>query len=478
MAGETSPRAATEARRGTSLQRRSPVVILVDPSRARREAFARTLGAMGFGAQPVSPERAPSAESLATLAPALVLSACDADSLGFARELRRADPLVPVVAVGPTPPGLARIMELGAAHVHDFLLVARPEEIDRHEERLRALAERTRSRRAGSRVAPEIVGRSAAIDQVRRYVARAARSEANVLITGESGTGKELVARAIHFHGRRRQGPFVAVNCSAIPETLLESELFGHERGAFTGAVSQARGQFEQADGGTLLFDEIGDMPTTLQAKLLRVLQAPPGEAPTCREFTRLGRDAPVRVDVRCLFSTNQDLDALVASGRFREDLLQRLDVLRVRVPPLRERREDVVELAEVFLERTCRLEGRPLLGLDPLARAVLQQHDHPRNVRELESMMQALVALKETDGPVVLGDLPEELFRPAPAPEGTAGGPVGEDGAFPRLAEVVAAHVERAMRQAGGVKAEAARLLGLSRPALDRHLRKAAERG
>jgi len=406
------------------------------------------------------------------------LVAFEPTALRLAESLRRLDPLLPLVVHGAREPSLQETLQLGARRVYDYLVVERPDHLDRHHERLSAAVARTGQRRAGAKVAPEILGHSAAIEQVRRYVARAGSSDANVLVTGESGTGKELVARAIHQHGRRGGRAFVAVNCSAIPEPLLESELFGHERGAFTDAVQQSRGRFELADGGTLFFDEIGDMPAALQSKLLRVLQPPPGASPTSREYTRVGGEAPMQSDVRCIFATHRDLRALADEGRFRDDLLQRLDVLRVRVPPLRERREDIPELASFFLERACSRERREPLQLDPLVSAALAHYEHPRNVRELEGIIQSIVVMKESDEPVVLGDLPPEIFDPGPAE------PVGwvasqdPDAPFPSLDEAVAVHVRRAMVRSGGNKSLAARLLGVARPTLDRRLRRADELG
>jgi DNA-binding NtrC family response regulator len=450
--------------------------LIVDSSARRARELSELLEGLGFDTgtriageqetRPVGPHREFGA----------ALVSFDPGALDLAETLRRRDPLLPLLVHGPREPSLAETLGLGARRVYHHLLLQSPEHVDRHQDRLRTLADRTVRRRRGARTAPEILGHSAAIEQVRRYVERAGISDANVLVTGESGTGKELVARAIHRHGRRRDGPFVAVNCSAIPEALLESELFGHERGAFTDAIQQSRGRFELADGGTLFFDEIGDMPAALQAKLLRVFQPPPGESPTCREFTRVGGELPMRADARCIFATHRDLIALTDQGRFREDLLQRLDVLQVRVPPLRERKEDIAQLAEVFLERACRRERRQPLELDPLVSAVLVHHDHPRNVRELEGIIESIVVLKESDDPIVLGDLPGELFRPGPEP---ASGWIASDDPgvpFPTLEQAIAVHVRQAMQRSGGNKSLAARLLGVARPTLDRRLKRADE--
>ncbi len=237
-----------------------------------------------------------------------------------------------------------------------------------------------------------------------------ARAEASVLITGESGTGKEVLARHIHAASRRARGPFVALNCAALPEALLESELFGHEKGAFSGAVAARRGKFEQAEGGTLLLDEIGEMDPRLQAKILRAIQE--------REIDRLGGSAPVKVDVRILAATHRDLAAEVAAGRFREDLYFRLAVVRLRIPALRERRGDILPLARHFAQRYARANGLPERGLLPSAEALLLAHPWPGNVRELENTLHRAVLLAEGHA---IGPEAIDLLEPAPPPPGAA---------------------------------------------------------
>ncbi len=241
----------------------------------------------------------------------------------------------------------------------------------------------------------EMVGSGPSMKRLQDLVRRAAPSEGRVLVTGENGTGKELVARAIHDQSRRRDRPFVKLNCAAVPAELIESELFGHERGAFTGAVAARRGKFEQADGGTLFLDEVGDMPAAMQAKVLRVLQE--------GELERVGGQQTIRVDVRVVAATNKDLDAEVKAGRFREDLYYRLDVVPVHVPPLRERREDVPELATRFLAESCERNGRRAMRLSREALAALQSHSWPGNVRELRNLVERLAIL--CDGPDVSGE-------------------------------------------------------------------------
>jgi len=240
--------------------------------------------------------------------------------------------------------------------------------------------------------------------------AQIARSEASILVTGESGTGKEVLARHIHATSRRAQGPFVALNCAALPESLLESELFGHEKGAFSGAVAARKGKFEQADQGTLLLDEIGEMDPRLQAKLLRAIQE--------REVDRLGGTQPVKVHVRILAATNRDLALEVAKGRFREDLYFRLNVVALRIPPLRERPADILPLARHFCARYARANGLPDRPLQPMAEALLLQHAWPGNVRELENAIHRAVLLARGDA---IGPDAIELTPAAPRDEPAA---------------------------------------------------------
>ncbi|WP_135469415.1 sigma-54 interaction domain-containing protein [Crenalkalicoccus roseus] len=251
--------------------------------------------------------------------------------------------------------------------------------------------------------------------------AQIARAEASVLLSGESGTGKEVLARHIHRLSRRARGPFVALNCAALPESLLESELFGHEKGAFSGAVASRKGKFEQADGGTLLLDEIGEMDPHLQAKLLRVIQE--------REVDRLGGTHPVKVDVRLLAATNRDLAAEVRAGRFREDLYFRLNVVSLRIPPLRERPADIPALAAHFAARFAAANGTPARPLSPAAEALLRAHPWPGNVRELENAMHRAVLL--ATGPVI-GPEAIELTPLSPAAPAPAGPPAAAPSAAP----------------------------------------------
>ncbi|MEW5838536.1 MAG: nitrogen regulation protein NR(I) [Pseudomonadota bacterium] len=252
---------------------------------------------------------------------------------------------------------------------------------------------------------PGIIGQSPAMQEVFRAIGRLARSSITVLITGESGTGKERVAQALHQHSPRSKGAFIALNTAAIPKDLLESELFGHERGAFTGAAAQRRGRFEQANGGTLFLDEIGDMPFDLQTRLLRVLQE--------GEFYRVGGHTPIQVDVRIIAATHQDLAQRVRDGLFREDLMHRLNVIRLELPPLRERREDVSLLLDVFLKRAAHELDTAPKTLTADALEILENYDWPGNVRQLENICRWLTVMA-SGREISPSDLPPEVLRPA----------------------------------------------------------------
>jgi Nif-specific regulatory protein len=292
-----------------------------------------------------------------------------------------------------------------------------------------------------------MVGESAAIREVYQFIARVAPRESTVLITGESGTGKELVARAIHHNSNRAGKPFMAINCAAIADTLLESELFGHEKGAFTGAVAQKRGKFEAAEGGTVFLDEIGELAPLLQAKLLRVLQE--------REFERVGGTRTIKLDIRLVAATNRDLKAAARAGSFREDLFYRLNVVSVRMPPLRERRDDIPLLASYFAAKYGEKLNRRIVGIAPKARACLVRYDWPGNVRELENAIERAVVLGS--GEVLLPeDLPDSVIEVAPPGEE----PV--TALHDAIREAKKQIILRAVDQAGGNYTEAARALGV----------------
>jgi len=299
-----------------------------------------------------------------------------------------------------------------------------------------------------------ILAESRAMRNVMAVVDRAALCDTPVLLMGESGTGKELLARTLHRKSPRALGPFVAVNCSAIPETLLESELFGHRRGAFTDARDDRPGLFQSAHGGTILLDEIGDMAPVLQGKLLRVLQE--------KEVHPLGAPAPVPVDVRVVTATHRDLATLVVENRFRQDLLYRINVIEVRVPPLRERPDDLVPLVRCLLDKHGAKLRKPHCTISDGAMAVVRRHAWPGNVRELQNVIERALVLG-TGTVINLEDLPESLREPPRS---------GSNGVVRRLADVEREHIVRTLRAVAGNKAAASRALGLNRKTLYRNLR------
>ena len=294
-----------------------------------------------------------------------------------------------------------------------------------------------------------LLGDSPPMRRLARAVEKAASSSATVLLLGESGTGKELVARAIHYESERKNAPFVSVNCGAIPHELLESELFGHVQGAFTGATQPRTGFFLTAEGGTLFLDEIAETSPAMQVKLLRVLQA--------REVHVVGSSQPRSIDVRVMAATNKDLEALVNAGGFRKDLFYRLNVLRVELPPLRERGEDVEVLAQHFAQRFAKEHGREAPEFSPRALAGLRAHSWPGNVRELENTVQRLIVMTDSDV-VEVPDLPPFMRFSAP---------VGEQDLTRTLRDVERDYVQRVLESVGGNKTRAAEILGIDRKTL-----------
>jgi len=324
--------------------------------------------------------------------------------------------------------------------------------------------------------APEILGSAPTMQEVFRAIGRLSQSHATVMITGESGTGKELVARALHRHSLRSTKSFIAINTAAIPKDLLESELFGHERGAFTGAAAMRRGRFEQAEGGTLFLDEIGDMPPELQTRLLRVLSD--------GRFYRVGGHTPITANVRVIAATHQDLDARVKEGLFREDLYHRLNVIRLRLPSLRERREDIPLLTKHFLTKSARELGVETKRLSAAAQSFLSQQDFPGNVRQLENLCHWITVMAPGQQ-VEIADLPADI-RGEKAGEGAAGGDWqralerevsaslarGETGIFDGLnRSFEGALITKALEHTGGRRIEAATLLGIGRNTLTRKI-------
>jgi Nif-specific regulatory protein len=298
--------------------------------------------------------------------------------------------------------------------------------------------------------------------RVMEEIARSAPTHATVLIRGESGVGKELVARAVHFSSPRRKGPFVCLNCAALSESLLESELFGHERGAFTGAQARKIGKFESAHQGTLMLDEIGEMSPNIQAKFLRVLEGHP--------FERVGGSEPVKVDVRVIAATNRDLEKDVAEQRFRRDLYFRLHVLEIIVPPLRKRPDDIVELAHYFFDRYTRETGRKLRGYTPRALEQMQRYRWPGNVRELKNVVERAIVLAQGDHI----DLEDLMLSKLPTSGETVDTPSLPPVFSPcSLDEVERRHILATLKATRGNKSQAAQMLGIERSTLDRKIRR-----
>jgi len=325
-----------------------------------------------------------------------------------------------------------------------------------------------------------IIGNSPALREVYKILEKVAPTDSTVLVTGESGTGKELLVRALHKNSKRHGKPFVPINCGAIPRELLESELFGHEKGAFTHAIRSRPGRFELADGGTIFLDEIGEMDLSLQVKILRALQE--------KEIERVGGTVTKKVDVRVVAATNRDLEAEVTAGRFREDLFYRLNVIPLHLPPLRERGEDILVLADYFLRGFCHEKDRPHMKVSPQAKAMLVAYSWPGNVRELENFMERLSILCE-DQKVEPGDLPEKIQRDAglPGQEKLQQIVLAAEFAWPELKdmrekglglkefldEIEERLLTEALKEASGVKNQAAELLGIKRTTLIEKLKK-----
>jgi two-component system nitrogen regulation response regulator GlnG len=358
-----------------------------------------------------------------------------------------------------------------------FEYLPKPFDVDQAVELVRRALSESASRDApetNDLPVPEILGQAPAMQEVFRAIGRLAQSHTTVLINGESGTGKELVAHALHRHSPRAAGPFIALNTAAIPKDLLESELFGHERGAFTGAAAQRRGRFEQADGGTLFLDEIGDMPTELQTRLLRVLSD--------GQFYRVGGHSPIKVNVRVIAATHQDLEVRVREGLFREDLFHRLNVIRLRLPALRERTEDIPLLARHFMQKSARELGMETKALSDAAMKVLASLPWSGNVRQLENVSHYLTVM--APGQVVeVSDLPSDLMQGEPiqasgdwlqslALEAGARLARGEAAILDELTQAYEKTlIEVALRHTGGRRIEAANLLGWGRNTLTRKI-------
>ncbi len=384
------------------------------------------------------------------------LSLPDASGLDLLGQLRRSNPAVPaiVVTASDSVDDVVAAMKLGAS---DY--VTKPVDERRLSVSLRNALRLGRQQLELTRLRSEvqqenspesIVGSSEAMESLRALIRRVAPSEVTVLIVGENGTGKELVARSLHFAGPRAQKPFVDVNCAALAESLLESELFGHEEGAFTGATSRRRGRFEQADGGTLFLDEIGDMPAATQAKILRVLEE--------RSFHRVGGEKKIEVDVRVICATNRDLEEAVRRGGFRKDLFYRINTLVIEIPPLRERVSDLVELAHHFLSRAARREKRGPMRFAPETLDALARHSWPGNVRELQHAVDRAVIVCEGEE-IRPEHLPAAVRRERP----WQSGPEDEGNLIRAVEDLERSMILDALRKNGWVKAKAARSLGIT---------------
>jgi DNA-binding NtrC family response regulator len=387
------------------------------------------------------------------------------NGLEFLQAIKRQNAALPVVVMTAfgTVETAVEAMKAGAS---DYVLkpfsLSEMRMVIRKELDVRNLREENRSLREalGKRyVHPNVVARSVKMQEVLATVERVAPTNSTVLLGGESGVGKDLIARAIHEKSRRASGPFIKINSSAIPENLLESELFGYEKGAFTGANASKPGKFELADKGTLFLDEIGDVPPAIQVKLLRVLQE--------REFERLGGTRTVKVDVRLIAATNRDLREALEQGTFREDLYYRLNVVPIDIAPLRQRKEDIPDLVNLFISRFAGDSGKPVKSISPEAMQILVSYHWPGNVRELQNIIERACALAK--GTVLeVGDIHLDV-RPAKAANG-AGGFLPEGMTLEHWEDEM---IREALRRANGNKSQAARLLGLSRNALRYRLSK-----
>jgi two-component system response regulator HydG len=446
-------------------------ILVADDHDAMREGLALVLTRLGHevqavkgGSEAVAAYRKRPADVVVT-----DLRMVPVDGIQVVRQLRAEDPdaTVLVISAHGTIATAVEAMHEGAI---DFLEKPFPPDVlrARVEKAVQIARERrgARSDRGRAEALDEdrvrendprgLVGASETMRRVLEQIRKVAATDATVMLLGESGTGKELVARTLHDAGPRREKPFVSVSCAAIPEGLLESDLFGHERGAFTGAVKRKLGRFELAHGGTLFLDEVGEIPPPIQVKLLRVLQE--------RTFERVGGEGTIDVDVRLVSATNRDLGRMVAEGRFREDLYYRLNVVPIRLPPLRDRPGDVEELAGHFLARSAPRLGRNVKGFTEEAMELLRRHRWPGNVRELQNLVEQALVFAEGEE-LRVEDLPEGLRR-APAQPFLAV-PAG-DRALPEvLDELEKQLVLSAFEKARGVKAEAARLLRIKPSAL-----------
>ncbi len=451
-------------------------VVIVDDEKGIREFLARLLTEAGYAVTAVADAAAALQVVKETVVQAILIDLWmpGMDGLELLQEISRLDSKIAgIVMTGyGTIEAAVKAMKAGAV---DF--ITKPFDADAALLVIRKALEFQRLRQENLLLRRSVrehyrlqslVGTSESMQAVLRFIEEVADSDSTVLIQGESGTGKELVARALHFNSMRRDRPFVPVNCAAIPESLLESELFGHEKGAFTGAVGARPGRFEMAHGGTIFLDEVGEMNLSLQVKLLRVLQE--------RCFERVGGTKTIAVDVRIIAATNQDLEQLVQEKRFRQDLYYRLNVIPILLPPLRERQSDIPLLVDHFITRFNRLKRASIQGVEPEAMDYLMRYQWPGNIRELENLIERLVVLKKT-GSISKADLPEKILQSLPRPVTTGELLIRFDANGINLMKELELHETRlileALRQAKGVTSKAAQLLHLNRTTLVEKLKR-----
>ncbi len=446
-------------------ERRLPRILVVDDERSMRELLAIVLRREGYEVLLADSGRA-AIETLERESIDLLISDIKMPDLSGVEVLRAAkridqDTLGIMITAFASTDTAVEAMRLGAC---DYL--SKPFDVDLLKMKVREKIDTRQLRQENvllkrtlgmSHRFSNMIGRSETMLEVFKLVETVTRTNSTILLTGESGTGKGLVAQAIHFHSLRRERPMVSLNCGALPETLLESELVGHMRGSFTGADSNKKGLLELAERGTIFLDEIGEMSAVMQVKLLRVLQE--------RRFRRLGGLEELQADIRVIAATNQDLTRLVAEGRFREDLFYRINVIPIVLPPLRERREDISLLAEHFLEKYAGQMDKPIAGISQPAMQLLARHDWPGNIRELENVIERAVALEAT--PTILADsLPPAIRGESNRSSGSAGHNELPDSGFDleaHVQEIERGYIAQALRRAGGVQVKAAELLGMS---------------
>jgi two-component system response regulator PilR (NtrC family) len=446
-------------------ERRPPRILVVDDERSMRELLAIVLRREGY--EVLLAENGRTAIDLLEREPVdLLISDIKMPDLSGVDVLRAAkkvdqDILGIMITAFASTETAVEAMRLGAC---DYL--SKPFDIDLLKMKVREKIENRQLRQENvllkrtlglSHQFSNIIGRSESMLEVFKMIETVARTNSTILLTGESGTGKGLVAQAIHFHSLRREKPMVSLNCGALPETLLESELFGHMRGSFTGADTNKKGLLEVAERGTIFLDEIGEMSAVMQVKLLRVLQE--------RRFRRVGGLEELQADIRVIAATNQDLTRLVAEGRFREDLYYRINVIPLTLPPLRERREDIPLLAEHFLAKYSEQMGKHIAGVSHDAIDLLVAHDWPGNIRELENVIERAVALEAT--PTILADsLPPTIRGDVPSPVITGSTETLPESGFDleaHVKQIERGYIAEALKRSGGVQVKAAELLGMS---------------